>query len=257
MDIHSSDPDREVRLEFMRPGQIDAAIRQRPTLYVPFGAIEWHGRQNAVGLDALKPHEQLVRLARKVGGVVYPPVYLGAGGGHGSFPYTHMVDPQACRSIVATWLRLFERDGFREAILLSGHYPNPGEYLVDAVKDYRAQGGKMRIMILQENQIRGITGHHAGRLETSLMMYLHPQTVDLTQLAGRDGDRGGLEDKRDWMAPEQRDHPCWGIVDVDPRGNSSAEFGQKQTERLLEVLMNWLGGQNVQAELIWTHTGSD
>ena len=49
----------EVRLERMRPDQIDATKARRTAIYLPFGALEWHGVHNPVGLDALKAHEQL------------------------------------------------------------------------------------------------------------------------------------------------------------------------------------------------------
>ena len=53
----------EVRLERMRPEQIGAALAKRAAIYMPFGAMEWHGYHNPVGLDCLKAHEQLVGLA--------------------------------------------------------------------------------------------------------------------------------------------------------------------------------------------------
>ncbi len=69
---------REVRLERMRPEAVEAAKAAQPSIYVPFGSIEWHGYHNPGGLDAVKAHEQLVGLASRVGGVVYPPVFFGA-----------------------------------------------------------------------------------------------------------------------------------------------------------------------------------
>lgn len=33
-----------VQMQFMRPGQLEAAARRFPVVYVPFGLIEWHGR---------------------------------------------------------------------------------------------------------------------------------------------------------------------------------------------------------------------
>ena len=63
MDIYTRALRQEVRLEYMRPAQIDAAKAQRPAIYLPFGAVEWHGHHNPVGLDAIKAHAQLVGLA--------------------------------------------------------------------------------------------------------------------------------------------------------------------------------------------------
>ena len=68
-----------VQMQFMRPGQLEAAARKFPVVYVPVGCIEWHGRHLPLGTDALKAHGILVKCAEKFGGVVYPPVYFHAG----------------------------------------------------------------------------------------------------------------------------------------------------------------------------------
>jgi hypothetical protein len=33
-----------VQLQFMRPRQVEEAMRKFPVVYVPFGLIEWHGK---------------------------------------------------------------------------------------------------------------------------------------------------------------------------------------------------------------------
>ena len=50
-----------VQMQFMRPGQLEAAARKFPVVYVPFGCIEWHGRHLPLGTDALKAHGILVK----------------------------------------------------------------------------------------------------------------------------------------------------------------------------------------------------
>ncbi len=242
MGVFSSALKREVRLERMRPGQLAKAMAERAAVYVPFGSIEWHGRHNAVGLDAIKAHEQLVGLAVRLGGVVYPPVFFGSGGGHSGYANSYMVDPAPMQSIVAQLLRHFERDGFAAAILLSGHYPNRTEYLDAPVADYQAAGGTMRVLALVENQLPHGTGDHAAKVETSFMMHLHPETVDLTQLAGRDDDIGAPDQRHNWMTEVGPDHPCYGIVGIDPRAHASAEFGRAATENVIEHLAAWLDG---------------
>jgi len=43
MGVFSDHLSSEVRLERMRPEQVEQAKRGRPAIYVPFGSIEWHG----------------------------------------------------------------------------------------------------------------------------------------------------------------------------------------------------------------------
>jgi creatinine amidohydrolase len=231
----------EVRLERMRPAQIEAAKARRAAIYVPFGALEWHGYHNPVGLDGLKAHEQLVGLALRAGGVVYPPVYFGSGGGHGAWPHSYMVSAEPMSRIVAELLVGFERDGYRAAILVSGHYPNRKEYLDAAVTAYMNGNGTMRVLAIVENQIEGIGGDHAAKYETSAMMFLDPSTQDLSTLKREPtGDAGGPEERINWMGEAHRGHPCYGLVGVDPRRHATVSVGRDSTERLINALAAWL-----------------
>jgi len=244
---------REVRMELMRPGQVDEAKAERPAIYVTFGSTEWHGRQGPLGCDTLTTYGVLLRLAREAGGVVFPPVFLGTGGGHGEFPYTYMVEPAACQRLVEDILVKAERDGFTTAVLLAGHGPNPSQFMVPAVRAYYAQGGTMRVLVFIVTQLQEWQkgANHGGMYETSIMMHLHPETVDMTRLAGHDEDRTGPGEQRNWMGPEHRDHPCWGIVDFDPRGNASAQVGRRLIDAYVAVLRRWLDGEPIDEQVRW------
>jgi creatinine amidohydrolase len=245
MGIYTDDLPREVRLEYMRPAQVDEAKAGRAAAYVPFGSLEWHGRQNALGLDALKAHEQLVALALRAGGVVLPPVYFGSAGGHGDYPYTCMFSPEPTAQLVAELLEHLQSDGFESVILLSGHYPNRTQFLEPAVEAYRGAGGTMRVLAIVENQVPDGVGDHAAMWETSFMLHLHPRTVDLSRLAGHDEDRTGPDERRNFMTEVGPDHPCWGLVGVDPRANATSDAGRDATDRLLDALTRWLDGGDI------------
>lgn len=241
MGVYSDRLAREVRLERMRPDQIDAARRERAAIYLPFGALEWHGYHNPVGLDCLKAHEQLVGLAQRVGGVVYPPVYFGAGGGHTHWPHSYMVSADAMAAIVTQLLHGFERDGYTHAILLSGHYPNRSQYLDAAIAAYQGAGGTMRVLALLESQVEGIAGDHAAQYETSAMLYLDPSTVDMAQLERPPRDDFGPPDQViNYMGDEYAGHPCYGLLGIDPRPHASAAVGRAASERLIDYLAAWL-----------------
>ena len=232
---------REVRLEYMKPEEVATAKEQAPFIYVPFGSIEWHGYHNVVGLDALKAHEQLVGLAMETGGVVYPPVYFGSGGGHLDWPSTYMVDKEPMIQLVTNLLQDFEKDGFRKAILISGHYPNRSRYLDAAIEAYRKAGGHMEVLAMIENRVPDVGGDHAAKFETSYMLYLHPQTVDMKRLNDEQyQDIGAPDQIINWMGKEYEGHPCYGLVGIDPRHHASSEIGRQNTERFITFLKQWL-----------------
>src|SRR5512139_600407 len=78
--LSEGEGDREVRLEHLRPREIERAMKECPVLFQPLGTIEWHGYHNIVGLDALKAHMLCVSAARRGGGLVAPPLFGGVGG---------------------------------------------------------------------------------------------------------------------------------------------------------------------------------
>ena len=65
----------EVQWERMFPDTLEAAFAACPVVYFPYGMIEPHGPQNALGLDGLKAHAIACRAAQEHGGIVAPPDY--------------------------------------------------------------------------------------------------------------------------------------------------------------------------------------
>jgi hypothetical protein len=42
------------------------------------------------------------------------------------------------------------------------------------------------------------------------------------------------------MGPEFREHPCYGLVGIDPRGRASADLGRELTQTLIQYLGDWV-----------------
>jgi creatinine amidohydrolase len=214
-------PQREVRLEFLRPKEIDEAQAACPTIFQSLGTIEWHGVHNVVGVDAVKAHALCIRAARKGGGVVAPALFGGVGGL--SEPHTFIMDPEnsVFSQVLRPWLeqlcREMARDKYRAIIILTGHYGAAQQIVVreTAVRMSRALGipvlGTPEYILAMDV---GYTGDHAAWGETSLMMHLFPDTVDLSRLG---------------------EPPYQGVGGRDPK-QSSAEDGRLITETIVSRL---------------------
>ena len=212
----------QVQWELMLPHEMQAALESCPTAFVPLGTLEWHGVQNALGLDALKAHALCLRAARRGGGVVLPPLFGGVGGV--DQPYTVVMEPEPtfCSLLLEPWLGQLlaelKRVGFRAAIVLTGHYGASQQMTVreTAVREMQ----RLAIPILGTPEYflaldHGYLGDHGGPFETSLMMALRPELVDLSRLEGK---------------------PPYQGISGDPRRDGSAELG----ERLVEVMVDRL-----------------
>ena len=205
---------RSVQMQFMRPGQLEAAARAFPAVYVPFGLIEWHGRHLPLGNDALKAHAVLVKCAEKHGGVVYPPVYF-----HSGFNQATLVP------VLAELFDRLKKTGFRVIIGVSGHnIPEQIEMIRAALEGVTADGTVAGVglweVTLSECDESGTD--HAAKWETSNMMFFYPDRVDMGEL----GDEEIVLD----MSPPH------GIGGMDPREHASAEVGRRNVELAARAL---------------------
>jgi len=235
---------KKVRYEEMLPHEIVAARSACPAVYVPLGGVEWHGEHNCVGLDAVKIHALAIKCAEEIGGLTMPPLFFGEPRQTNLLEATHDSDGRIAAKMglprdnfapghmntsnleederyVRLLLHvLFQMQslGFRVITLMAGHYPLL-RHAKAAVELYGLQG-KSRAWAcsgydLVQDEIPE-AGDHAATWETSLMLVLRPELVDL----GRLPSEGGAE-------------ALLGIYGRDPRQHASAEFGRRGIEAII------------------------
>jgi len=204
----------DVQMQFMRPGQLEAAGRKFPVVYVPFGVIEWHGVHLPLGTDAIKAHGILVKCAEKFGGGVYPPVYF-----HNGFRQEHLVP------VLTDLFNRLKRTGYRVIIGVSGHNVQGQIDMINkALEPVTADGTATGIGLWEITLSRGpeSASDHAAKWETSNMMFFYPDTVDMSEL----GDGPINLDMK----------PPSGIGGLDPREHASAEVGRRNVELAAEAI---------------------
>lgn len=183
-------------------------MRAFPVVYVPFGPIEWHGAHLPLGTDALKAHGILVRCAERFGGLVHPPIYF-----HDGFPLDHLVP------LLTELFERLKRMGFRAIVGVSGHNVQGQIAMIErALGPAVADGTVAGIGLWEITLSRGAESDtdHAAKWETSDMLALHPELVDLAALGN-----GPLN--LDMKPPS-------GIGGLDPREHASPEVGARNIE---------------------------
>lgn len=239
-----------VEYERMRPRQIVAAREKFPAAYLPLGTLEWHGLQNPVGLDGLKAHALAVRCAQAGGGVVFPTLYYGESREEGLMDIgaadrdgilEHMRLPLS--NFAPGYMRyspqqqyenyqrlllhcMFEIQslGFKVIVLVPGHYPLIDHAWAACSMFHQARFNNRRAQaicwsftgfeLVREECPEA--GDHAGFWETSLMLALLPDLVDLNDLP-----------------PEERDRPV-GTLTSRPVHESNAEYGERAVRLIVE-----------------------
>lgn len=196
------------QIERLRPHQIEEALAECSLIYLPLGTIEWHCHHLPVGLDALTAHGLCLRAAEE-GGLVWPALYYGTGGGHGAFPWTVMMPGRTeLEAMLTHTLRRLEDFGVERVMLFSGHFADEQLAMIGALAaEWNAGGQKPHAVAFAVNRadVPGFPPDHAGLFETTLLDGLTDGLIDFSRLG---------PDTKDRFDP---DSPLWGIVGADPQ----------------------------------------
>ncbi|MGB8315845.1 MAG: creatininase [Aestuariivirga sp.] len=184
--------------------EAEAKIASGAPIFLPVGATEQHGRHMSLNVDVVIPTAIAERAARRVGGLVVPTIPYGnrsqprSGGGR-QFPGTLNLAAQTFSLVVRDVLMELFRQKARKIVVINGHYENiwPAvegiELALDGIGRDRCDGlNILRIdhweLIRPETLARvfpdgypGIELEHASVIETSMMLALRPELVDLSK----------------------------------------------------------------------------
>ena len=237
-----------VRYERLRPAEIVSRRTACPVAWLPIGTIEWHGEHNPVGLDTLKIHALLERCAQQIGGLVFPPLYYGEHREQAlmeanasdrvqiadkmalpasNFRPGHMYESVAEQNTNYQRLLLhifheIKSLGFRVLVVGAGHYPLLDHARAAAALFHQTQAlPKMTTWTMSGYElVQGQfepCGDHAGKWETSLLMYLDPGMQDLSLL------------------PPSRDEQPIGASNNGIQ-EANAAFGQRAVEAIVAAV---------------------
>jgi creatinine amidohydrolase len=209
--------------ERLRPAQIEAIRDAAPIAYVPWGALEWHSYHNPIGLDGLKAHGLMCELAKKTGGVVLPPVYLGTDTIKPFKGFPHTIDfPRAMVKAVAhQFLEQLVDEKFGVLVLLTGHYGGDHlKALAEVAEEFGAEHPSVGLWVTSDYYVLEgrYDGNHAAWGETSLQLLFDAELVDISKLP------------QDRVATLDED----GVAGRDPR-QATREGGAEQLAAFLEV----------------------
>jgi creatinine amidohydrolase len=179
-----------------------AKLKAGVIVLLPLGATEQHGPHLPLSVDVVLPTAIAERVARNVGGLVAPTIPYGyksqprSGGGE-AFPGTTSLDAQTFALVVRDVVRGLGHHGVRRLVVINGHFENSWpavEGLDLGLRELRRDGiADMQAMRLEYwdfvkkstlDQLfpEGFPGtelEHASLLETSLMLHLRPDLVEM------------------------------------------------------------------------------
>lgn len=252
----------EVRYHMLRPAQVVARRQACPVAYILIGTIEWHGVHNPLGADTLQAEGLAIMCAQKGGGLVFPPLYYGESrlealmeanaGDRGKIAEGMALSPDnftperqafSATEQALNYHKLLlhilveaETLGFEVGVLVAGHYP-----LIDHARaavlqfnqrEFSRRHGMLAWAFVDYLLVRDQyphAGDHAAGWETSHVMSLHPQTVNLGELPPKGEPLVGVGG---WMPPQ----------------DATADFGRETFEVAADIAV-----REVQHRLVHRH----
>jgi creatinine amidohydrolase len=176
--------------------QVEALPDKENTLVIqPIGAIEQHGPHLPLVVDVAIATavvgKALHQLDSCIAAYALPPLCYGKSNEHGAFPGTITLSAQTLMAVLMEMAMSLYRAGFRKLVLVNAHGGQP-QVLEIVARDLRQQQGDFNVFPLSvwgaphcaaelvgdDEYAQGI---HAGDVETSVMLALLPEQVDMTK----------------------------------------------------------------------------
>lgn len=241
----------ERRIAYLRPDQVIAEMENRSITYLPLGPLEWHGPHLPMGVDAFNAEKVAHLAAEETGGLVLPTFYWGTERERSQqmlewlgfseekwiigmdFPANSLPGMYAAEEIFALLIReqllLVQRMGFRLIVIVSGHAAeNHITVLERLALEFSAESPFEVILVLPfvRNEQDIMEVGHASKVETSVMLALHPETVELHFLPPKNESLRNVDyaivDYMTFLGQPTRDRT---VAEYDDPRTASAEIG--------------------------------
>jgi creatinine amidohydrolase len=184
------------------PHEFLQRLHDKPVAYLPLGTLEWHGAHLPLGSDAIQSEALMVACAKHLGGIVMPPIFLGPDQaildtngqsfyGMDALPTSlpprqlegscYWVSKGFFKQLVDAILIQLKRAGF-QAVFADGHGPSRWSWLQDIPERETRIGLKLLGVTADIKRAWKYQIDHAGQNETSIMLAIRPDLVDLSRL---------------------------------------------------------------------------
>jgi creatinine amidohydrolase len=228
-----------------------AMEKSAATCILPIGILEKHGPHAPIGSDLIHVREWAARATRKEYAVVFPDYFYGQIYEARHQPGTFALPPRLVLELLESTCGEIGRNGFKKIVIVNGHGGNPNllryfiqsqlaqrhdyvVYLFDPAPDPAVDE---QVKKLRQSDPAG--DMHAGERETSTLLYLRPDLVQMdraTQESGANRKRLILPDVYTaiwWYAWFPNHYAGEG-------GKATAELGRVLTEARIEALVRAL-----------------
>ncbi|MCM3904543.1 MAG: creatininase family protein, partial [Pyrinomonadaceae bacterium] len=169
------------------------------TCILPIGILEKHGPHLPMGSDLIHVRELAARAARQEYAVVFPDFFYGQIFEAKHQPGTFALPSRVVWDLLDATVEEIGRNGFKKIVIVNGHGGNPEllrffiqsqlerrrDYVVYFFDPYTDPEFERRVAALRKSD--PAIDMHAGENETSLLLHLRPDLVQMGRAANESG----------------------------------------------------------------------
>ncbi|WP_066412486.1 creatininase family protein [Halorubrum aethiopicum] len=175
------------RLDELTWREVDSALEETRTLLLPVGSVEQHGHHLPLGVDVFMPEAIGALVAERVPALLAPPIPYGVTPHHTFKPGTVTVSTETFQRYVFDVCDSAADWGIEHVLLVNGHYLAQDPELEIVVRRLRTESDVEAFHVplvelfadVAEEIRTGEVSFHASEFETSIMLELFPELVDM------------------------------------------------------------------------------
>jgi creatinine amidohydrolase len=229
---------------------------------IPLGSTEQHGKHMPLGTDYYEAFGMCKMISERTGVIVAPVLFVGYSEYHSGFPGTLSLKPETMEQVLFESVEMLMKYGFRRFMFFNYHGGNNivQQKIIHRI-NHNTEATAIAIGIggsIQKNDDGEFFDWHAGKSETSIMLYLKPELVkleraekpeirftpqvqELYELSKKYPELGNVassllgvpeETKKGGASHELSSNGVWSFS--DPK-SATKEIGQKKVEKMVET----------------------
>jgi len=175
--------DNALVLQDMSWVEVQQYLKNNDMVIIPLGSTEQHGPHLPLGTDFYEALEMSKLISARTGVVVAPVLLAGYSIYHSGFPGTLSLKPETMEQVLFETVQMLMKYGFRRFMFFNYH---GGNNVIQQNLIHRINHNTEAIAIaighggpIQKSEDGDFFDWHAGKSETSIMLYLKPELVNM------------------------------------------------------------------------------
>jgi creatinine amidohydrolase len=246
---------------------VEEYLKTNDMVIIPLGSTEQHGKHMPLGTDFYEANGMCKMISKRTGVVVAPVLFVGYSEYHSGFPGTLSLKPETMEQVLFESVEMLLKYGFKKFMFFNYH---GGNNIVQQKVIHRINHTTEAIAIaigiggsIQKSGGGEFFDWHAGKGETSIMLYLKPELVNmeraekpeitmtpkvrrLYELAKTNPELGEVagsmlgvpvETKKGGASHELSSNGVWSFS--DPK-SATKEMGQQKVEKMVDTAVRFI-----------------